>query len=56
MNTTNTTHNTFKEYLDQLMAGKETSTVEFKYGKGGFPHKEFWPTYSSFANTDGRMA
>lgn len=20
---------------------------------GGFPHKEFWPTYSSFANTDG---
>lgn len=46
-------YNTIKEYLDHLIAGKETSCVEFKYGKGGFPHKEFWPTYSSFANTDG---
>ena len=53
MNTSNTTYKTFKDYLDHLMAGKETSYVEFKYGKGGFPHKEFWPTYSSFANTDG---
>lgn len=44
---------TIKEYLNHLIAGRETSCVEFKYGKGGFPHKEFWPTYSSFANTDG---
>ncbi|MDD6702029.1 MAG: ATP-binding protein [Bacteroidales bacterium] len=46
-------YNTIKEYLDHLLNGKETSYLEFKYGKGGFPHKEFWPTYSSFANTDG---
>lgn len=46
-------YNTIKEYLDHLIAGRESSCVEFKYGKGGFPHKEFWPTYSSFANTDG---
>lgn len=46
-------YNTIKDYLDSLLVGKETFVVEFKYGKGGFPHKEFWPTYSSFANTDG---
>ena len=27
-------YNTIKEYLDHLIAGKETSCVEFKYGKG----------------------
>lgn len=51
--TTEQKYNTIKEYLNHLIAGRETSCVEFKYGKGGFPHKEFWPSYSSFANTDG---
>ena len=46
-------YNSLQDYLDQLMADKETSHMEFKHGKGGFPHKEFWPSYSSFANTDG---
>ena len=50
---TNQKYNTIKEYIDYLIAGRETACVEFKYGKGGFPHKEFWPSYSSFANTDG---
>ena len=43
----------FKEYLDLLMAEYESACVEFKHGRGGFPHKEFWPSYSAFANTDG---
>lgn len=51
--TTEQKYNSIKEYLDHLIAGREISCVEFKYGKGGFPHKEFWPSYSSFANTDG---
>ncbi len=46
-------YNTIKEYLNHQIAGKETSCLEFKHGNGGFPHKEFWPSYSSFANTDG---
>ena len=53
MESSDNRNNSFKDYLNQLMAGKETACVEFKYGKGGFPHKEFWPSYSSFANTDG---
>ena len=48
-----TQYKTIKEYLDWLIAEKETACVEFKYGKGGFPHKEFWPSYSSFANSEG---
>lgn len=50
-----TQFNNIKEYIDSLIVGKETSCVEFKFGKGGFPHKEFWPSYSAFANTDGGM-
>lgn len=38
--------------LDQLLQNKESSDLEFKSAKGGFPHS-FWETYSSFANTDG---
>lgn len=53
MHSFETSNNTFKDYLDQIIAGHETCEVEFKYGRGGFPHKEFWPTYSSFANTEG---
>ena len=35
------------------MQNKESDHVEFKHGKGGFPSKSFWESYSSFANTDG---
>ena len=38
--------------LDRLLQEKESSDIEFKSAKGGFPHS-FWETYSSFANTDG---
>lgn len=38
--------------LDRLLQDKESSDLEFKSAKGGFPHS-FWETYSSFANTDG---
>lgn len=38
--------------IDQLLQDKESSDLEFKSAKGGFPHS-FWETYSSFANTDG---
>jgi predicted HTH transcriptional regulator len=42
-----------RDYLDSLMSKRETETIEFKHGKGGFPAKAFWESYSSFANTDG---
>lgn len=48
----NNNYTSFREYLDAFIAGKETKCVEFKHGKGGFPHKTFWESYSSFANTD----
>lgn len=38
--------------LDKLLEDKESSNLEFKSAKGGFPHS-MWETYSSFANTDG---
>ena len=38
--------------LEQLLNDKESSDLEFKSAKGGFPHS-FWETYSSFANTEG---
>ena len=38
--------------LDELLQSKESSDLEFKSAKGGFP-RSFWETYSSFANTDG---
>ena len=38
--------------LDELLQNKESSDLEFKSAKGGFP-RSFWETYSSFANTDG---
>ncbi len=30
----------------------ESTVVEFKTARGGFPHS-FWTTFSAFANTDG---
>ncbi len=41
-----------KGFLDELLANQESSEVEFKSAKGGFPGS-FWETYSSFANTNG---
>ena len=38
--------------IGQLIRGRESSELEFKSGKGGFPGS-FWETYSAFANTDG---
>lgn len=33
----NITYNSLHDYLDAIMADKETECVEFKHGKGGFP-------------------
>ena len=49
----NNTYNSLHDYLDAIMADKETECVEFKHGKGGFPTKGVKETYSSFANTEG---
>ena len=41
-----------KEQLEALLLSYESSELEFKSSKGGFPGS-FWETYSSFANTQG---
>lgn len=41
-----------KEQLEKLLLSYESSELEFKSAKGGFP-RSFWETYSSFANTQG---
>lgn len=33
----------------------EDCELEFKDGQGGFPSKEFWRSYSAFANTNGGL-
>ncbi len=33
------------DYLEELIADKETEYVEFKHGKGGFPSNPFWESY-----------
>lgn len=38
--------------LKQLLSQRENCEIEYKSAKGGFP-KAFWPTYSSFGNTNG---
>lgn len=38
--------------LSELLKDKECDTIEFKSALGGFP-KNFWETYSVFANTQG---
>ena len=38
--------------LRALISRGETSDVEFKSARGGFPGS-FWESYSAFANTDG---
>lgn len=52
----NNNYTSFRDYLDALIACKETKSVEFKHGNGGFPHKTFWESNSSFANTDGVLS
>lgn len=39
--------------LKQFLTQRENCEIEFKTAKGGFPAKAFWPTYSSFGNTNG---
>ena len=40
------------EEIKKLVAKSENDAVEFKRARGGVP-ADFWPSYSSFANTDG---
>ena len=42
----------FVERLESLMEGYESTDIEFKSAKGGFPGT-LWETYSAFANTQG---
>lgn len=45
-------YNSIQLHVSELIKHHETSEVEFKSAKGGFP-KSFWDTYSAFANTHG---
>ena len=45
-------YNSMQICVSELIRNRETSEVEFKSAKGGFP-KSFWETYSAFANTHG---
>lgn len=40
------------EEIKKLVAKSENDAVEFNRARGGVP-TDFWPSYSSFANTDG---
>ena len=40
------------EEIRNAVARSENASVEFKRARGGVP-ADFWPSYSSFANTDG---
>ena len=38
--------------IDKTYLPKENYEIEYKSAKEGFPMKEFWKTYSAFANTN----
>ena len=44
--------NKIREFLNELLAKRESEDLEFKHASGGFPGS-FWDTYSAFANTEG---
>lgn len=44
---------TIEEQIKQNCNLKENSEIEYKSAAGGFPVKEFWITFSAFANTNG---
>ena len=41
-----------KEFVQNLLAQRESEDLEFKQASSGFPGS-FWDTYSAFANTEG---
>ena len=43
--------NSICSLIDSVFLPKESYEIEYKSAKGGFPMKEFWITYSAFANT-----
>ena len=43
--------NSICSLIDSVFLPKESYEIEYKSAKGGFPMKEFWRTYSAFANT-----
>ncbi|MFI3259646.1 MAG: putative DNA binding domain-containing protein [Rikenellaceae bacterium] len=45
-------HLDFIDKIEALISESESTEVEFKSAKGGFPGS-FWETYSAFANTQG---
>ena len=44
---------TIPEQIKNKLQLKESCEVEYKSAVGGFPVKEFWITFSAFANTNG---
>lgn len=44
---------TIPEQIKNNLQLQENSEVEYKSAAGGFPVKEFWITFSAFANTNG---
>jgi hypothetical protein len=43
-----------REFIEDLLAKKESEDLEFKHASGGFPGS-FWGTYSALAHTEGHV-